>query len=171
MKSLLVTVVISAVLASVGVDVLEACGAKFLVATRAARYQKLQRAAQPANILVFQHSDDSKNDEAGVAEFTVALRDMLERVGHTVTVAQTEDALRAAARTNDFALVMMGLQTARRLSADLREWSPGVHVLPMGQFLSRSQVALAKEEFGQVIRLPAKDSEVLSSVQESSRRN
>jgi hypothetical protein len=171
MKSLLVTVVVSAILASVGAGVLEACGAKFLVATRAARFQKMQRAKHPANILVYQHSDDPQVDDAGVAEFAEVLRAMLEKVGHTVTVVPTEDALRSAARTNDFSVVMMELQAARRLNSDVREWSPGAQVLPMGQFLSRSQAALAKEEFGQVIRLPAKDSEVLSSVDESNRRN
>lgn len=171
MKSLFATIAVLGLLASVSAPVLDACGAKFLVATRAARFQKMQRADRPANILVYQHSDDPEQDAAGVQEFTVALSALLEKVGHTVTVAPTEDALRAAARTNDFNVVMIELDSARRLRADLSSWSPGAAVLPIGQFLTRDQAALAKEEFGQVLRLPAKESQVLSTVQASDRRN
>lgn len=171
MKNLLVTIAISAIVALASGPVLEACGAKFLVATRAARFQKMQRAAHPANILIYQHSDQPNVDAAGLAEFVEKMRTILERVGHTVTVVESEDALQARVRGADFDVVMMELDAARRLRSDIRTWTPGASVLPIGSFLTTSQAALAKEEFGEVVRIPGSDSQMLSSVQKSYSHN
>jgi hypothetical protein len=141
-------------------QLLEACGAKFLVATRAARFQRIARATHPANILVYQH-----NDDAGVAAFAGSLRDHLNDVGHTVTVVAGETALRAAARRGGYNIVMMQLEEAYRLKTDIRASLPEARILPMGKYVTGPAAAAAKEEFGHVLRLPAKTNEVLSVVQ------
>jgi CheY-like chemotaxis protein len=171
MRRLLVVIAVPALVMSVPADILEACGAKFLVATRAARFQKMQRAASPATILLFQHSDRPADNPADVAELAEKMRTILEHVGHTVTVVDNEDALRARARDAAFNVVMMELDTARRLRSDIGALAPNAHVLPVGSFLTTAQAAAAKEEFGEVVRIPGSDSQMLASVQGSYSRN
>lgn len=160
MKRLLLIVATITVSAQLGASVLEACGTKFLVATRSAQLQRQQRATRPAKVLVYQH-----DNAAGVIEFVVSLQDALEGVGHKVRVAAGEPALRNAAQNGDFNVVMLQLDAARRLKGDLRSWLPNATILPMGEFVTRSAAATAKEEFGRMLTLPAKISELFSVVQ------
>jgi CheY-like chemotaxis protein len=147
-----------------GEPVLEACGAKFLVATRSARFQRMQRATRPANILVYRHTD-----EAGVVEFIAALESTLERAGHSVTLATSESALRTETQTGEFNVVMMQLDEARRLRSNLAAWEPGAAILPMAAFLTKPQSSQAKQEFGQVLALPLKDTQLFAVVQGAAR--
>lgn len=160
MRNILASVAILAVSAQFDTGLLEACGAKFLVATRSARFQRAQHTPHPAKILVYQHNRDS-----GVVEFTTALKDTLDGVGHQVTVAAGEAALRDAARGGDFNIVMMDLDEARRLKTDLKSWLPHATILPMGAYVTRPAAAAAKEEFGQVLTLPTKATQLFSVVQ------
>ena len=146
-----------------GSPVLEACGAKFLVATRIARYQRLQFSARPANILVYQHTSD---DEEVVA-LAEALRLVMEDVGHSVTVVESESDLQNAAEAEDFDIVMMDLDVARRLRSNIESWTPESALLPMVAYATRPQASRARQEFGQVLRLPAKRVELLSTVHET----
>ncbi len=164
MRRLSVTIAILTVLVHLGAPVLEACGAKFLVATRIARYQRALFAANPANILVYQH-----NSEEEVVEFAAALRTVLEDVGHTVAVVTTEGDLQNAARTNDFSLVMMALDAARLLRGDVESWSPESTLLPIAKYATRPQASRARQEFGRVLKVPARRSEVLSAVHDAVR--
>ena len=160
MRRLVTVFAVIAAVADVGSSVLEACGAKFLVATRSARFQRSQRAIRPARILVYQHSSDR-----GVVEFTPALQETLNGVGHTVTVVAGESALRDAAGSGGYDIVMLQLDEARRLKASVKSWLPNATILPMGAYVTRPAAAAAKEEFGQVLTLPAKTSQLFSVVQ------
>ena len=160
MRRLMVLVAVLAVVAHLGIPVLEACGAKFLVATRSARFQRAQRATRPANILLYQH-----NDDAGVGEFMAALQSTLKDVGHKVTLVATEAALHDTASNNQFNVVMMQLDTARRLRGNLKSWSPDAAILPMKEFVTRPEASRAKEEFGQMLALPVKTSQLFSVVE------
>jgi len=171
MKHVVAAVVVVALLTPAGVAIVEACGAKFLVAARSARLQKMQRAAKPANILLYQHSDDPKQDAADLEDLTTGMSVLLDKVGHSVTVAASEDALRETIRSADFDVVIVQLGAARRLRPDLNSWAPGTTVLPMERYLTKAQAAQAKEEFGQLLKLPATPTEVLSTVRDSARRN
>jgi hypothetical protein len=164
MRRFLAATAVVMLLADVSVPVLEACGAKFLVATRSARNQRRQRAARPANILVYQH-----NNDAGVVEFMGALRGALQDVGHKVTLVASEADLREAAETQKFNIVMLQLDEARRLRETVKSWSPGTAILPMGTFVTRPDAARAKEEFGQMLALPAKTSRLFSVVEDAYR--
>lgn len=159
MKKLMVTTAVLAGLAHLGSPILEACGAKFLVAARVARYQRQQYTANPAKILVYRHTNDTED-----VEFVAKLKGMLEGVGHSVTVAASEADLRDATRTHDFNIVMMEIDVARQLREDLGSWSPASTVLPIMLFATRREASGAKREFGQVIKLPAKENVVLATV-------
>ena len=159
MRRLSVTIAVLTVAVHLGSPVLEACGAKFLVATRIARYQRALFAANPTNILVYRH-----NSEEEVIEFFAALRVVLEDVGHSVTVVTSQGELQTVARTNDFSLVMMELDTARLLRSDVESWAPDSTLLPIAEYATRPQASRARQEFGQVLKVPARRSEVLSAV-------
>ena len=160
MRKLFATMAVMTAIAHLGIPVLEACGAKFLVSTRSAHSQRVQRATRPANILVYQHNDDAEG-----VEFMTKLQEWLKGVGHRVTVVPSEGALREAATTRDFNVVMMQLDEARRLRSDLMSWSPNTAILPMADFVTRPEAARAKKEFGQMLTLPAKESQVFSVVE------
>jgi CheY-like chemotaxis protein len=160
MRKCYVLIAVLTVVGFLGEPVLEACGAKFLVATRSARFQRMQRATRPANILVYRHTD-----EAGVVEFIAALESTLERAGHSVTLATSESALRTETQTGEFNVVMMQLDEARRLRSNLAAWEPGAAILPMAAFLTKPESSRAKQEFGQVLALPLKDTQLFAVVQ------
>jgi hypothetical protein len=144
--------------------VLEACGAKFIVATKSPRFQLAHRTTRPATILLYQHTPDPD-----VAEVIVELRNVLNSVGHKVTVATSEAALREAAISQKFKVVMMQLDAARRLRSDLASWSQGAAILPMKEFVAGAEAARIKKEFGQMLKLPTTDREVLSVVRDAHR--
>jgi len=171
MKTMLVAFAALALLASVGSGVLEACGAKFLVATKAAQLQKIKRAANPARILVYQHSDDPGDTPEVVAEATSKLRDILEGAGHKVVVAQDEGELRDRSRGDDVDLVMLALASAQRLKGNIESWSPGMHILPITDYPTKAQKAAIKDEFGEVFVTGDGLRAALESVERSYQRN
>jgi len=160
MRTLIVPIAVLTLFVSIYGPVLDACGAKFLVATRSARFQRARYTTRPAAILVYQH-----NQDAGVAEFLAKLQTTLQGVGHKVTLVAGEAALHDAAATNQFNVVMMHLAEARRLRDDLKSWCPHTSILPMKDFVTRAEAARAKEEFGQMLALPTLDTQVFSMVQ------
>jgi hypothetical protein len=159
MRKLIVLVVVLVAFVEMSGRVLEACGAKFLVAMKSPRLQQAQRTIRPAAILVYQH-----NDDRGLVEFVAALRNALNGVGHKVTVVTSEAALRDAARRHKFNVMMMQLDAARLLRNDLTASSPGTAILPMKEFVTNAEAARVKEEFGQMLTLPTTDLKVLSVV-------
>ena len=159
MKRLLAAVAVTIVSLQLGTTLAEACGAKFLVATSSALLQRLQRTRHPANILVYQHTRDTD-----VVEFVTKLRSMLTAMGHTVTVADGEDALRGASG-GKFSVVMLKLDEARRLKASLASTLPEATILPMDALVTQPVIAVAKQEFGRMLVLPATTKEVFSTVE------
>jgi hypothetical protein len=64
---------------------------------------------------------------------------------------------------------MLQLDSARRLRDDLKTWLPGAAILPMAAFVTRPEAARAKDEFGQMLPLPAKTTQVFSVVESAYR--
>jgi hypothetical protein len=164
MRRFIVLVAVLTILPEAGAPVLEACGAKFLVALRTARFQRVQRATRPAHILLYQH-----DSEAGVVEFMSALQGALQTAGHKVTLVTSETALRETASATEVNVVMLQLDAARRLHGSLTSWSPGASILPMKAFVTRAEAARAKKEFGHMLPLPTKVSQLFSTVESAHR--
>lgn len=164
MRKLIVMVAVLTGLVQMSGPVLDACGAKFIVATKSPRALLAQRATRPATILLYQHTAD-----AGVIEAISELRNLLGGVGHKVTVVTNEAALREVVARQKFNVVMMQLDAARRLRNDLASSSNGAAILPMKEYVLGAEAARVKEEFGQMLKLPATDREVLSVVRHARR--
>ena len=116
------------------------------------------------SILIYQHTAD-----ANVVEFIAELRKLLNGVGHKVTLVTSEAALRDVAGRQRFNVVMMQLDAARRLRSDLTSWSHGAAILPMKEYVPGAEAARVKEEFGQLLKLPATPQDVLSVVRAANR--
>jgi len=163
MRRLILPAAVLTVCIQLGAPALEACGAKFLAVTGSARLQRARHTTRPATILLYQHGND-----AGVAEFMAKLQKLLIEVGHKVTFVTNETALRDAAGTGEYNLVMMQLEAARRLRSDLESRSPRAVILPMDSFVTRPQRARLKQEFGRVLELPTTDRQLFSVVEGAS---
>lgn len=163
MKRMLAVVAVVTMLVQFGTTLLEACGAKFLVATGSAFLQRSQRTRHPANILLYQHTRD-----ADVVEFVTKLRVMLRDMGHQVTIAESEAQLRDAAN-GSINVVMLKLDEARRLKPTIRSTLPNAAILPMDALVTQPVIVLAKQEFGRMLVLPATTKEVFSTVEASYR--
>jgi hypothetical protein len=159
MRRFIVLVAVFTLWVPAGTTLLEACGAKFLVATGSALWQRSQRSTHPANILVYQHSRDAE-----VVEFVAKLRTMLAAMGHHVTVADGQQAL-SDASAGHYNLVMLELNEARRLKTSIESKLPNAAILPMDALVTQPVIARAKQDFGRMLVLPATSREVFSTVE------
>ena len=155
MKRLFFALVMLAGVVGLSVPVLEACGAKFLVSSRAARYQQMQ-AAQSANI--FLYWNETAENEAETREnnkYYEAFQEALENVGHRIDATTDEDVFREAARSGEFDIIMMPLAAAREFRREVESLAPGAVLLPVVEFATRAEKSRAQQEFGQVLATPA----------------
>jgi hypothetical protein len=163
MKKRIGLILLCMLAAPTGLVLLDACGAKFLVATGSALWQRSQRTRHPADILVYQHSRDTD-----VVEFMAKLRSMLTAMGHRVTVAESEQAL-SDASARPFNLVILKLDEARRLKSSIESNLPNAAILPMDALVTQPVIARAKQDFGRMLVLPATSREVFSTVEAAAR--
>jgi hypothetical protein len=162
MKRLCALVAALTIWVPLGTTLLDACGAKFLVATGSVFWQRSQRTPHPAKILVYQHSRDAE-----VVEFVAKLRAMLKEMGHEVTVADSEAGL--LGRSGEYNVVMLALSEARRLKSGITAGMPQTKILPIKAFPNQPEIALARQEFGRLLVLPAAPKEVFSTVEAAHR--
>ena len=93
------------------------------------------------------------------------LERMLGASGYrVVTVADGEAALRDASG-GKFNIVILKLDEARRLKASVAAGLPDAAILPMEALVTQPVIALAKQEFGRMLVLPATTKEVFSTVE------
>ena len=140
----------------------EACGSQFLVGSRAARYQRMQRAANPSTILIYWRQDvNTPEEKRRDAEFKANL----EKVGHKIEVATDPDAFQSAMGTGRFNIVMMNLQDARQMQAQVQ--SSSAVLLPLVAFATRPEYSQAKKEFGLALSRPTTMRKLLSAVEKA----
>ena len=84
MKKLLLLFVILGGLVVVSDTLLHACGSKFLVSSRGARYQRVLASIKPTNILFYWQQDEKTKEED---RWNPDAEKMLEDIGHTVVKA------------------------------------------------------------------------------------
>ena len=168
MKRLLLFSVLVALGGLVGLSdaVLEACGSKFLVSSRGARYQRVLASIQPTSILFYWPEDTNTEEED---RWNPAAEEMLESVGHTVEVFSDDDAFLGAARGGGFDVLVLPIDEARRLKSDLAALPPDAAVVPLLMFPTRSQYSQAREEYGVVMKLPTTTDKMLAALERGRR--
>ncbi len=147
--------------AIVGDFVLDACGSKFLVGARSARYQRLQMTMNPASILwYYEEGPDTPEDERWDPEFAA----WMEKIGHTIELAGDPDELRSAMLAGKFDVVILQIDQAREHRAELEMLAGDAVLLPMLVFPTRPEYSKAKREFGTVLKTPSTTSGLLSAI-------
>ncbi len=166
MKKLFLVLVVVGGIVALSDAVLNACGSKFLVSSRGARYQRVLASIQPTSILFYWPEDATTEEED---RWNPAAEEMLESVGHTVEVSYDADAFLDAARDGGFDVLLLPIDEARRLQADLAALPPGPAVVPLLMFPTRSQYSQAREEYGVVMKLPTTTEKMLAALEKGRR--
>ncbi len=141
-----------------GTDLL-ACGNKFLVPSRGTRFGKVPIDRQAAHVLVY--SPPNSALAQALKDTTVAA--LLTKVGYQPTEVTGPADLDAALRRGGWDLVLADLADTATLRGQL-QGSGAPAILPVVLQPSRSQLAEAKETYGQVIQLPAKSQRFVETV-------
>jgi hypothetical protein len=166
MKRLLLVLVALGGLVYLSDSVLEACGSKFLVSSRGARYQRVLASIEPTSILWYWQQDENTEEED---RWNPDAEKMLASVGHTVDVTYDADAFLGAARDGGFDVLLLPIDEARRLQPELTALPPGSAVVPVLQFPTRSQYSQAREEYGIVMKLPTTGEKMLAALEKGRR--
>ncbi len=166
MRRLLFAIAVTAGVAILSVQVLDACGAKFLVSSRAARLQRMQVAANPATILLYWNLGEADQTEEGTNNYE-QFRMTLEKAGHSIEATTNVSDFRSAAKSGKFDILMMQLGTARQLRDEIATLAPDAAILPVAEFLSRPEKSSAKKEFGNVLSVPTTTGRLLATIDDS----
>lgn len=151
-KVVLVAALVSTCIAA---DLL-ACGNKFLVPSRGTRFGKVPVARQDAKILVYAPPNSSLSNALG----DIQVATLLAEVGYQPTTVSSPDELDAALVQGGWHLVLADTTV---LPAALQgEEAPAI--LPVLHEPSRTQLADAKQTYGQVIKSPAKSQRFVETV-------
>lgn len=166
MKRLLLVMALLAAVAAVGNPVIDACGTKYLLGARSARYQRLQISPHPAKILWYYEEDENTPEEE---RWDPENLEPLLKAGHTIERARDADELRSALRAESFDLVIIEIGEARKLGGIVESLSPDSVLLPAMEFPSRPEYARAKREFGNVLKFPTTMDGMLSTLDKAQR--
>jgi hypothetical protein len=151
-RLILVTVL---VWAGSGIDVL-ACGNKFLVPSRGTRFGKVPPARQEARILVYAPPNSSLSQALGDIPVTT----ILAGVGYQPTEVSGPEELDTALRQGSWDLV---LADTTSLPEPL-QGTDAPAILPVLHKPSRTEVAEARQTYGEVIRSPSKSQRFIETV-------
>ena len=166
MKKLLLALVISGGIVVVSDTFLHACGSKFLVSSRGARYQRVLASIKPTNILFYWQQDEKTKEED---RWNPDAEKMLVEIGHTVDVTHDADNFLGAARNGDFDVLVVPLDEARRLQREMASLSPDSAVLPILFFPTRSEYSQARREYDVVMKLPTTSPKFLAAIEKARR--
>lgn len=166
MKKLFLVLLIFGGIVGLSDTVLNACGSKFLVSSKSGRYQRVLASIKPTSILFYWQQDGNTKEED---RWNPAAEEMLESVGHTVEVSYDADAFLDAAGDGGFDVLVLAIDEARRLQADLAALPPGPAVVPLLMFPTRSQYSQAREEYGVVMKLPTTTEKMLAALEKGRR--
>ena len=146
--------------------VLDACGSKFLVGARSARYQRMQVTMNPASILwYYEQKPDAAEDERWDPEFEA----WMEKIGHTIEVVGDHGELRSALLAGTFDIVILQIDHVREHRAELESLAADSVLLPVLPFPTRPEYSKAKREFGTVLKFPTTVNGILSTIEKAQR--
>jgi len=136
---------------------LKGCGDKFLVTSRATRYQRARAGRESASILIYVNPADTAKAFAGDS-----LDEALRKAGHRPTVVITAEQFQSALGRGGWDLVIAGIGDARALAVAPRNFG----VLPVIVSPSANEWNQTRKQFFVVLRGPAKSPAVLEAIDE-----
>jgi hypothetical protein len=143
-----------------GGDSLLACGDKFLVAGRGARFQ---RGSAHATVLIY--APPSSTLSAGSGRSPVD--HVLSRAGYHAAVAATAEELGRILKESAPSIVLVDIADARTIEKHAAAGSSGPVILPVLNNPSRQEIAEARRIWGVVLRSPASGDSLLDALDEA----
>ena len=113
MRKGLVTLLSMVVTAMLGVEVIHACGDKFLLVGRGVRFQRAYAAIYPASILIYARPAQG----AATAIRDPRLQSSLKAAGHVLSTVDTQSGLERALTSGQYDLVLGDVADAAMLEA------------------------------------------------------
>ena len=166
MKKLLLLFVVSVVILGLGDTVLNACGSKFLVSSKGARYQRILASIKPTNILWYYEQDENTPEDE---QWDTDSEKWFDQVGHTLEVTFDVDTFLAAAKNGDYDVVMLHVEEAKILQSQIASLAPDAAVLPILKFPTRSVYSAARKEWGIVLKFPTTSPKFLAAIEKARR--
>jgi len=127
MRASVAVLVVSASILVHGADIVQACGDKFLLVGRGAKFHQAYAAIYPASIVVFAQPQRS----AAKAIRDDKLQSDLKRAGHRVSIAENEAALTKALESEKVDLVLTDVEDADRIAKQASTAPANPRVLPV----------------------------------------
>ena len=168
MKKLLFSLLVMVLIVGLSEAVIYACGAKFLVSAKSSpALLRVKANTEPTTVLVYWQQDDQTPEED---KWRDSGTNVLEEVGHTVTVMMTADSFLAAARDGDFEVLMVKpFEEAQRLKDQIAAIAPDSVLLPVIWTPTRSERMAAEREFGRVLQMPSTPVDFLTTLDKAGR--
>jgi hypothetical protein len=151
---------------ALGDVVLHACGAKFLVSSRGARYQKVLANIEPTRILWWYDQDESTPEDE---RWNPETEKWLEELGHSLEVTFDADSFLAAAKNGGFDVMLVHIEEARELQDQITALAPDAALLPILKFPTQSVYSAARQEFGIVMKFPTTQPKFLAAIEKAAR--
>ena len=141
-----------------------ACGDKFLVAGRGARFQRGGSHA----LVVLIYAPPSSILKGSTED--LSFEKTLSRAGFHPAIAATPEELARALKENPPGLVFADIADARTVEKLVPAGSPGPVILPVLSNASRQEVATARKTWGVALKSPASGDSLLDAVDEAVER-
>lgn len=138
-----------------------ACGDKFLVAGRGARFQR--GGAHGTSVLIY--APPSSTLSAGFRNLSVD--HVLSRAGYHPAVAASAEELGRILKDGNPGIVLADIADARTVEKLVPAGSPGPIILPVLANASRQEVATARKTWGVALKSPASSDSLLDAVDEA----
>jgi hypothetical protein len=151
MRSGVAILVISASVLLHGTGILQACGDKFLMVGRSAKFHQAYAAIYPASIVVF--AQPQRNAAKAIRD--PRLQNDLKQAGHRVFIAEDENALAKALESDRVDLVLTDVADADRIAQRASSAPAKPRVLPVMYEPTREQAKTVEEQY--MCRLTSSD--------------
>ena len=138
-----------------------ACGDKFLVAGRGARFQRGGAHATP--VLIYAPLSSTLRGGAG----NLSVDSVLSRAGYHPAVAASTEELGRILKDGNPGIVLVDIADARTVEKLVPAESPGPVILPVLSNASRQEIATARKTWGVALKSPASGDSLLDAVDEA----
>jgi hypothetical protein len=137
-----------------------ACGDKFLVAGRGARFQR-----EGARATVVIYAPLSSTLRGGPGNLSVDA--VLSRAGYRPAVVASAEELSRILKDGNAGIVLVDISDARTVEKYALAGAPGPVILPVLSNASRQEVATARKTWGVALKSPASSDSLLDAVDEA----
>jgi len=137
-----------------------ACGDKFLVAGRGARFQ---REGARATVVIYAPLSSTLRGGPG----NLSVDGVLSRAGYHPAVAASAEELGRILKDGNAGIVLVDIADARTVEKLVPAGSPGPFILPVLSNASRQEVATARKTWGVALKSPASGDSLLDAVDEA----